>query len=262
MHCGMKASVDVEGNLTDEFEVKNGVRQGCCLASLLFGIYASVWSAKWVNDTPQSVEYVYKIDGKLYRHANAEATDVVKIRDGFYVDDAVAISTSAPTQTRVAKSYQRVVGEWGGEMNIKKTKSLVVGGAHHKIHADGGDIESVSQFTYLGSIFNNTCTMDDEINERLSKAKAAFARLWRTVWGVRQLSTRTKIKVYKACVLSVLLYGSETWPISRPLIKRLERFHMGNLRWILNINRRDQESRHIRNVDMLRMTALTASKKC
>lgn len=56
-----------------------------------------------------------------------------------------------------------------------------------------------------------TTTVDHEILTRLGKAYTNFGRLPKHVWQNRQLTIHTKIRVYEACVLSVLLYDAETW---------------------------------------------------
>ena len=53
--------------------------------------------------------------------------------------------------------------------------------------------------------------------------------------------------VYKACVLSILLYGSEAWTTYARQEKRLNVFHMRNLRRILNITWQEK----IPNADIL-----------
>ena len=50
-----------------------------------------------------------------------------------------------------------------------------------------------------------------------------------------KLSLRTKRQMYKAVVLGVLLYGSETWTTKRDAVKRLEVFHNRCLKGILGI---------------------------
>ena len=56
LHAGMFAKIDVEGELTSGIEVTNGVRQGCCLASLLFNIYAAVTTKDWTDRAPEGIE--------------------------------------------------------------------------------------------------------------------------------------------------------------------------------------------------------------
>ena len=54
-----------------------------------------------------------------------------------------------------------------------------------------------------------------EINNRISKASSTFRRLREKVWERRGISLETKLKVYRAVVLTTLLYGSETWTVYR-----------------------------------------------
>ena len=56
------------------------------------------------------------------------------------------------------------------------------------------DSHAVETFTYLGSTFSRTATIDAEINNRISKARSAFGRLSEKVWERRGLSLETKLK--------------------------------------------------------------------
>jgi len=226
LHEGMKAQVEVEGELTDDILVNNGVRQGCCLASLLFTIYSSMVTKMWNEVAPQGIEYCYSIDGKLMRHANTNVWNRTHMKDCHYVDDAVSINESRAHQGFVARKYQQTTKQWGQEMSIKKTKSMCIGGENLDIPVENGVIEEVEEFKYLGVIFTKDGRCKAELKSRLKNARAAFSRLWRNVWGVKQLSLKTKMDVYKASVLSVLLYGSETWAVKKSEMVPLERFHM------------------------------------
>lgn len=56
--------------------------------------------------------------------------------------------------------------------------------------------------------------------------------------------------LYNACVVTVLLYGAECWPILRKDEIRLDAFHHQCLRSILNVSRWDQQLSHITNSDL------------
>ena len=45
-HDGTRARIRVDGELLEEFEVTNGLRQGCTIAPTLFNLYASVVSER------------------------------------------------------------------------------------------------------------------------------------------------------------------------------------------------------------------------
>ena len=67
------------------------------------------------------------------------------------------------------------------------------------------------------------------------RAAAALARLGRRVWDNTMLTISTKMKVYQACVLSTLLYGSETWTLYSHQECRLNTFHLRCFRRTLGI---------------------------
>ena len=84
--------------------------------------------------------------------------------------------------------------------------------------------------------------MTDEVNARISKARAAFANL-RHLWNQKGLPLRLKGRVYNATVRAVLLYSTETWPIRAQDLRRLQVFDNRCLRTIARIG----WSRRIRN---------------
>ena len=55
------------------------------------------------------------------------------------------------------------------------------------------------------------------------------------VWYNRNILTQTKIRIYRAAVLTVLLYGSETWTAIKSHVHRVEVFHQRCLRRIMSI---------------------------
>ena len=93
----------------------------------------------------------------------------------------------------------------------------------------------MDKFTYLGSTLSRNTTIDDEVNTRISRASSSFGRLYKNVWHRSGISLQTKLKVYKAAVLPVLLYACETWTVYRRHSKMLNHFHTKSLRKILNI---------------------------
>ena len=83
-------------------------------------------------------------------------------------------------------------------------------------------------------------SLDEETTQHISKARVAFGRLTNRLWKSHDVKLNTKISVYKAAVLSALLYGCETWTTYRKVIRQLEAFHMRCLRRICNIRWQDR----------------------
>ena len=83
------------------------------------------------------------------------------------------------------------------------------------IYINGKTLSVVEKFPYLGSTISNTNSLDAELDCRIGKAATTFGRLRQRVWSNRDLSIKLKIRVYVACVLSILLYCSESWTTYR-----------------------------------------------
>ena len=66
------------------------------------------------------------------------------------------------------------------------------------------------------------------------------------------LSRKTKRMVYRAAVLGVLLYGTETWATKRVSTQKVEAFNNKCLRRIMNISRAEQRAGYISSVQMRR----------
>ncbi len=62
--------------------------------------------------------------------------------------------------------------------------------------------------------------------------------MWRKkVFWSANLSKATKMRVFRTLVLSVLLYGAETWTITQKDLRKLRTFHVKCLRDILGVTR-------------------------
>ena len=107
---------------------------------------------------------------------------------------------------------------------------------------EGTKLNNVECFTYLGSTLTSTGSMDREVSNRLAKAGASFGRLWTRVWRERGIKLPTKLAVYRAVVMTSLLYGCETWALYRKQLKTLDQFHLRCLRKIMGISWEDRVS--------------------
>ena len=94
-------------------------------------------------------------------------------------------------------------------------------------------------FTYLGCVISNDATVAKDVDNCLAKASSSFGRLQKRVWQNHSLRLSTKLQVYKAAVLTTLLYGSEAWMLYRKQVNLLERFHQRCLRSLVGIKWQD-----------------------
>jgi hypothetical protein len=75
-------------------------------------------------------------------------------------------------------------------------------------------IERVTQFTYLGSIIDNTGGTEADIKACIRKAQVAFSAL-NKLWHSTTYSMQTNLRIFNTNVKAVLLYGCETWKNSK-----------------------------------------------
>ena len=85
---------------------------------------------------------------------------------------------------------------------------------------------AVDHCCYLGSILSTDVNADTEISARIEKASSSFGKLSKRLWNDHGIRLDTKVAVYKAAVLSVLLFGCESWTLYRRHIRNLDQFHM------------------------------------
>ena len=108
------------------------------------------------------------------------------------------------------------------------------------LQLEADQIEIVSDFTYLGSNITRDGEVKEEVKCRIGKAARAFGCLQRPVFRNRHFSAETKKNVYRAVVLSVLLYGAETWAVKAESVRRLNNFHNRCVRTIMGVSKYQQ----------------------
>lgn len=90
-----------------------------------------------------------------------------------------------------------------------------------------------SSFVFLGFTSNGDLT--PEISTRHVLPTRVMQSLWKPLWRQRCVSWKSKLCNYNSSVLSVLLFGAETRPLTRTLEKRIDSFDSKALRTIENI---------------------------
>lgn len=163
-----------------------------------------------------------------------------------YADDLVLMSCDRAELEQMLQVFDSVCSRMGMSVNAAKTELMAVchDGAEplEAVQLSGGEAQYVSSFKYLGGVVDPSATWEAEINARISKAKGRFAQMQR-VWHLRKLKVELKMQCFRAYVLPVLLFGSETWALTKKQANRLEVVHSDCLRQILNVRRADRHSK-------------------
>ena len=261
-HSNMQGTVQFNGSTSEPFNICSGVKQGCVLAPTLFGIFFAMLPKHAFGTSREGIYLCTRSDGRLFNLARLRTKTKVRealIRDMLFADDAAVASHTQRGLQSLMDRFSQACKDFGLTISLKNANVLGQGTESPPIITiDEYELDAVHQFTHLGSTITDNLSLDAELDKRIGKAATTLARLTTRVWINLKLTTKTKMAVYNACVISTLLYGSETWTTYARQERRLNTFHMRSLRRILAISWQDK----VTNSDVLSRQVCPAYSHC
>ena len=261
-HDQMTASVVVGGEETESFGVGVGVKQGCVMAPVIFNIYLAAATQLFREAFPveRGIGITYRLDGSVFNLSRLKSRTKIctdSVTELQYADDCALVAHTPEDLQAAITALSRIYSALGLVVNTDKTEVLYQWydtgpPTPPEIYIDEIALKTQHQFCYLGSILSSNCSIDAEINSRIGKACASFAKLRKDVIHTHNLRLATRVAVYKSVCLSVLLYGLETMTLYRRHMNLLERFHIRCVKEMLGLTWQDR----ITHNEMLRRTNL------
>ena len=236
MYEGTLSAVRVRGTLTDWFETIVGVLQGCVLSPMLFNIFLETVMAKALTDNTQGI----MIGGTMLDNLR-------------FADDIAAVAGSEEGLQKMVTRVAEESAKMGMKINLDKTETQFIGKGEKNISVklEGKDLRQVKDFVYLGGTINNYDMTGQDIKRRIGIAYGAMQKLGK-LWRSREITCKTKLKVYDILIRSIVLYNAETWTLKVENTRRLQVFEMACLRRIMGISKRQ----HVRNTDIILRSGL------
>ena len=233
MYWHQTANVRVDGEITEDMEIKRGVRPGCVLSPTLFNICSEEILAEALNESQEGIV----INGEVINNIR-------------YADDTALLADSMEGLQILLSKVYTASKDMGLNMNVSKTKYMVISKAplinNIQIKLNNATIERVLQYKYLGCWMNDKWDLSQEIRVRIETARSAFCRM-RPVLSNRYINLKIRIRMAQCYVFSVLLYGLEGWTLTKVLSNKLEAFELWVYRRILRISWRER----VRNTEVL-----------
>jgi len=123
----MKATIQYEGSMSERFNIKSGVKQGCVLAPTFFGIFFSLLLKHAFGTSTEGLCKHTRSDGKLYNIARRRAkTKIHKttIRDMLFADDAVITAHTEHDLQQLVERFYHACCDFRLTISLKKTNVL------------------------------------------------------------------------------------------------------------------------------------------
>lgn len=226
----------INNNMKSEgFKTEMGLRQGGGLSPTLFNVHMD----GIIKKSEQKANKLFI----GYRNLQK-----VEITAGVFADDVVITAGSEKKLQENLKIWKEKMEEEGMEININKTKIMVIGDKDIKINIEINNvkIEQVEEFKYLGVTLEETGKQEAEINERIDKTIKLYYAMNQKFINKKEITKQTKIKVFNTIYRPVLTYGCESWNLSIRQKNKIQAMEMKYLRRVLGVTREDR----IRNIQI------------
>ena len=277
MYENAKSTVNINGTIDDPFPVKVGVHQGSVLSPLLFIIVLEALSREFKRGLPWELLHA---DDLVLMAYSIEELEILFERWKSEMEQKSLRVNSGKTKVMISKhkcNPQNKTGKFpcsvclkgvgrnsilcpackcwvhakcsGLKGQLAKATNFVCSqcssGAvadrnnEEKVMLAGSNLEVVDKFCYLGDMLDAGGGAESSTLTRVRSGWEKFRELL-PLLTTKAISLKVKGELYAACVRSVMLYGSETWPIKVEESQRLHRNEMSMIRWMCGVPLRDK----------------------
>jgi hypothetical protein len=221
------SKVRVSKLLSDKFPIQNGLKQGDAQSPLLFNF---------------SLQYAIRKVLKNQIGLELKGTHLLLV----CADDVNLLGDSVNTIKQNTETLLEARSDVGLEINAEKIKYRIMSrhpysGQNQNIGIANESFESVAKFRYLGTTITNQNDNRDKIKSRLNSGNTCYYSV-QNILSSRLISKNLKIKIYKTVILTVVLYGFETWSLTLREDHRLRVFENSVLRKIYGLKRGEDGS--------------------
>ena len=196
LYAGQEAAVRTGHGITDWFQIGRGVRQGCILSPFLFNLYAEYIM---INAGLEEAQAGIKIAGR-------------NINNLRYADDTILMAESEEEPKSLLMKVKEESDKVGLKLNIQKTK-IMASGPVTSWEINGETVETVPDY-FLGSKITADGDYSYEIKRRLFLQRNVMTNLV-SIFKSRDITLPTKVRLVKAMVFPVVMYGCESWTVKK-----------------------------------------------
>ena len=158
-----------------------------------------------------------------------EAQAVIKIAgrniNNFrYADDSTLMAESEEELKSLLMKVKVESEKVGLKLNIQKMK-IMASGPITSWEINGETVESVSDFIFWGSKITSDGDCSHEIKRRLLLGRKVMSNLG-SIFKSRDITLPTKVRLVKAMIFPVVVYGCESWTVKTAERQRIGAFEL------------------------------------
>ena len=208
LYAGQEATVKTGCETTDWFQIGKRVRQGCILSPCLFNIYAV---------------YIMRNAGLEEAQAGIKIADR-NINNLGYTDDTTLMAESEEELKSLLMKVKEESENVGLNLNIQKTK-IMASGPITSWQIDGETMETVRDLILGVSKITADGDCSHEIKRCLLLGRKVITNL-DSILKSRDVVLPTKVRLVKAMVFPVVMYGCESWTVKKAECRRIDAFEL------------------------------------
>ena len=258
LYVNSKSRVKTKAGISEAFEIKVGVHQGSALSPLLFvlvmeeatrGDRRGLWELLYADDLVITAESMAEASERFNSwkrgmetrglKVNMEKTKVMvtgrepnRLQEegphpcgvcGKNTGPSTVLCTQCGKWCHRACARLRHVNHAGPNYKCPRCVRINEGQVEEEqtVEVNEGELEIVDQFCYLGEMLTCQSGAEGAVRVRIS---AAWNK-WREINSLlinKTIPLKNRAKIYEACVRSVMLYGAETWAMTKEMERKVK----------------------------------------
>ena len=150
-----------------------------------------------------------------------------------YADDTTLMAETEEALKSLLMKVKEESEKVGLKLNIQKTK-ITASAPFISWEIDGETVETVSAFIFWGSKITADGDCSHEIKRCLLLGRKAMTNL-HSILKSRDITLPTKVRLVKAMVFPVVMYGCEGWTVKKAEHRKIEAFELWCWRRLLRV---------------------------
>ena len=150
-----------------------------------------------------------------------------------YADDTMLMAESEVELKSLLMNVKEESEKVGLKLNIQKMK-IMASGPITLWEIDGETVDTVADFIFLGSKITADGDCSHEIKRCLLLRRKVMSNL-DSILKSRDITLPTKVRLVKAMVFPVVMYGCESWTVKKAECQRIDAFELWCWRRLLRV---------------------------